>query len=115
VVVTINYRVGALGFFSHPALTRESPHRASGNQGILDQIAALRWIQDNIAHFGGDPKNVTIFGESSGSLDVSVLMTSPLSKGLFHRAIAESGAVVLLGQPSPLAEGEARGRDAAAR
>ena len=71
VVVTINYRLGAFGFFSHPALTRESPHRASGNQGILDQIAALRWVQENIARFGGDPKNVTIFGESAGSLDVS--------------------------------------------
>jgi para-nitrobenzyl esterase len=93
VVVTLNYRLGAFGFFSHPALTRESPRKASGNQGILDQIAALRWVQENIARFGGDPKNVTIFGESAGSLDVSVLMTSPLSKGLFHRAIAESGAV----------------------
>ena len=97
VVVTLNYRLGSFGFFSHPALTRESPRRASGNQGILDQIAALRWVQENIARFGGDPKNVTIFGESAGSLDVSVLMTSPLSKGLFHRAIAESGAVVLVG------------------
>jgi para-nitrobenzyl esterase len=79
--VTINYRLGSFGFFSHPALTRESPRRASGNQGILDQIAALRWVQENIARFGCDPKNVTIFGESAGSLDVSVPMTSPLSKG----------------------------------
>ena len=115
VVVTINYRLGSFGFFSHPALTRESPRRASGNQGILDQIAALRWVQENIARFGGDPKNVTIFGESAGSLDVSVLMTSPLSKGLFHRAIAESGAVVLVGEPSTLAEAEKRGQAAAAR
>jgi para-nitrobenzyl esterase len=115
VVVTINYRLGSLGFFSHPALTRESPRRASGNQGILDQIAALRWVQENIARFGGDPTNVTIFGESAGSLDVSVLMTSPLSKGLFHRAIAESGAVVLVGEPSTLAEAEKRGQAAAAR
>jgi len=115
VVVTLNYRLGAFGFFSHPALTRESPRKASGNQGILDQIAALRWVQENIARFGGDPKNVTIFGESAGSLDVSVLMTSPLSKGLFHRAIAESGAVVLVGEPSTLAEAEKRGQAAAAR
>jgi para-nitrobenzyl esterase len=115
VVVTINYRLGSFGFFSHPALTRESPHRASGNQGILDQIAALRWVQENIARFGGDPKNVTIFGESAGSLDVSVLMTSPLSKGLFHRAIAESGAVVLVGEPSTLAAAEKRGQATAAR
>jgi para-nitrobenzyl esterase len=115
VLVTLNYRLGSLGFFSHPALTRESPHKASGNQGILDQIAALRWVQDNIARFGGDPKNVTIFGESAGSLDVSVLMTSPLSKGLFHRAIAESGAVVLVGEPSTLAEAEKRGQAAASR
>jgi para-nitrobenzyl esterase len=115
VVVTINYRLGSLGFFAHPALTRESPRRASGNQGILDQIAALRWVQENIARFGGDPKNVTIFGESAGSLDVSVLMTSPLSKGLFHRAIAESGPVVLVGEPSTLAEAEKRGQAAAAR
>ena len=114
-VVTMNYRLGAFGFFSHPALTRESPRRASGNQGILDQIAALRWVQENIARFGGDPRNVTIFGESAGSLDVSVLMTSPLSKGLFHRAIAESGAVVLVGEPSTLAEAEKRGQAAAAR
>lgn len=115
VVVTINYRLGSFGFFSHPALTRESPHRASGNQGILDQIAALRWVQQNIARFGGDPKNVSIFGESAGSLDVSVLMTSPLSKGLFHRAVAESGAVVLVGEPSTLADAEKRGQAAAAR
>jgi len=115
VVVTLNYRLGAFGFFSHPALTRESPRRASGNQGILDQIAALRWVQENIARFGGDPKNVTIFGESAGSLDVSVLLTSPLSKGLFHRAIAESGPVVLVGEPSTLVEAEKRGQAAASR
>ena len=115
VLVSLNYRLGAFGFFSHPALTRESPRRASGNQGILDQIAALRWVQENIARFGGDPKNVTIFGESAGSLDVSVLMTSPLSKGLFQRAIGESGAVVLASEPSTLAEAEKRGQAAAAR
>jgi para-nitrobenzyl esterase len=115
VLVTMNYRLGVFGFFSHPALTRELPRKASGNQGILDQIAALRWVQENIVRFGGDPKNVTIFGESAGSLDVSVLMTSPLSKGLFHRAIAESGPVVLVGEPATLAEAEKRGQAAASR
>jgi len=100
VIVTLNYRVAEFGFFSHPALTRESRHHASGNQGILDQIAALRWVKGNISKFGGDPGNVTIFGESSGALDVGVLMTSPLSKGLFERVISESGPVVLAGDPS---------------
>jgi len=109
VVVTINYRLGLFGFFSHPELTRESPHHASGNQGILDQIAALRWVRQNIARFGGDPTNVTIFGESAGSLDVSVLMTSPLSKGLFRHVIGESGAVVLVGDPLTLLQAEKQG------
>jgi para-nitrobenzyl esterase len=77
VLVSLNYRLGPFGFFSHPQLTRESPNHASGNQGILDQIAALKWVRDNVAEFGGDASNVTIFGESAGSLDVSVLMTSP--------------------------------------
>ena len=94
VVVTVNYRLGPFGFFAHPALTRESPHHASGNQGLLDQIAALKWVRANIARFGGDPANVTVFGESAGSIDLSVLMTSPLSKGLFHRAIGESGTAM---------------------
>ena len=111
VVVSLNYRLGSLGFFSHPALTRESPNRASGNQGILDQIAALRWVRDNIQRFGGDPANVTIFGESAGSFDVSVLMTSPLSQGLFRRAIGQSGAVILVGEPLTLAQAEQRGAD----
>jgi para-nitrobenzyl esterase len=111
VVVSFNYRLGSLGFFSHPALTRESPNRASGNQGILDQIAALRWVRDNIEQFGGDPENVTIFGESAGSLDVSVLMTSPLSRGLFRRAIGQSGAVILVGDPLTLAQAEQRGAE----
>jgi para-nitrobenzyl esterase len=109
VVVSLNYRLGSLGFFSHPALTRESPNRASGNQGILDQIAALGWVRDNIQRFGGDPGKVTIFGESAGSLDVSVLMTSPLSRGLFQRAIGQSGAVILVGEPLTLAQAEQRG------
>jgi para-nitrobenzyl esterase len=109
VVVTLNYRLGLFGFFSHPELTRESPRHASGNQGILDQIPALRWVQENIARFGGDPGNVTIFGESAGSFDVSVLMTSPLARGLFRRGIGQSGAVVLMGKPLSLAEAEKRG------
>ncbi len=93
VLVTINYRLGPFGFFSHPGLTAESPHGASGNQGVLDQIAALKWVQQNIAAFGGDPSRVTIFGESAGSWSVCSLMATPLSKGLFHRAIGESGGV----------------------
>jgi para-nitrobenzyl esterase len=115
VLVTINYRLGPFGFFAHPALTRESPHHASGNQGILDQIYALKWVRKNIARFGGDPNNVTIFGESAGSLDVSVLMTSPLSQGLFRRVIGESGAVILAGDPLTLAQAEKRGEILAAR
>jgi len=115
VLVTINYRLGPFGFYSHPALTRESPHRASGNQGIQDQIAALIWVRDNISKFGGDPSNLTIFGTSAGSLDVSALMTSPLSKGLFRRVIGGSGAVIGGGEPSSLSEAERRGEVSAAR
>ncbi|MGH9522786.1 MAG: carboxylesterase/lipase family protein [Terriglobales bacterium] len=92
VVVSMDYRLGIFGFFSHPELTRESPHHASGNYGLLDQAAALRWVHDNIAAFGGDPDNVTIFGESAGSFSVSGQMASPLSKKLIARAIGESGA-----------------------
>lgn len=114
VIVTITYRLGLFGFFSHPDLTRESPHRASGNQGILDQMAALRWVQTNIARFGGDPTNVTIFGESAGALNVSVLMTSPLSRGLFARAIAQSGAVSVVSEPLSLKDAESRGVSLAA-
>jgi para-nitrobenzyl esterase len=91
-VVSIQYRMGIFGFFSHPGLTKESGHNASGNYGLLDQVAALQWVRDNIATFGGDPGNVTIFGESAGSFSVSALMASPLAKGLFQRAIGESGA-----------------------
>ncbi len=92
VVVTFNYRLGLLGFLAHPALTAESEHRSSGNYGLLDQIAALEWVRRNIDAFGGDPQRVTIFGSSSGGADVLYLMTSPLAEGLFHRAIAQSGA-----------------------
>ena len=91
VVVTINYRLGMFGFFAHPDLTAESEHHASGNYAFLDQIAALEWVKKNIAAFGGDPKRVTIFGESAGSWAVNVLMASPLAKGLFQRAIGQSG------------------------
>lgn len=115
VLVSINYRLGSFGFFSHPELTRESPHHASGNQGLLDQIAALKWVRENIARFGGDPENVTIFGSSAGSVNAGVLMTSPLSKGLFHRVIGESGPAILIGDPLPLPQAEARGSRLAAR
>jgi para-nitrobenzyl esterase len=90
VVVTTNYRLGTLGFFAPAELTAESAYHASGNYGLLDQIAALRWVHDNIAAFGGDRSRVTIFGESAGAIDIGALMTSPLAKGLFHRAIVES-------------------------
>ncbi|MBN1158372.1 MAG: carboxylesterase family protein [Bacteroidales bacterium] len=92
IVITINYRVGPLGFLSHPELTAESPNHASGNYGILDQIAALKWVKENIAAFGGDPDRVTIAGQSAGAMSVNVLIASPLAKGLFQRAIAQSGS-----------------------
>ena len=91
VVVTFNYRLGRLGFLAHPELTAENPLGVSGNQGFLDQVQALQWVRDNIAGFGGDPGNVTIFGESAGSYSVSALQASPLAHGLFHRAIGQSG------------------------
>ena len=91
VIVSMNYRLGIFGFFVHPELVAESSHHASGNYGLMDQSAALNWIQENIANFGGDPDNVTIFGQSAGSLSVSLLMASPLSRGRFEKAIGESG------------------------
>jgi len=93
IVVTVAYRLGPLGFLALPELTRESPNHSSGNYGLMDQIAALEWVQRNIAAFGGDAKNVTIAGQSSGSISVSILMASPLAKGLFQRAIGESGGL----------------------
>lgn len=94
VLVTLDYRLGIFGFFRTPALDAESPHRASGNYGLLDQIAALDWVRKNISHFGGDPGNVTIFGQSAGAVDTGLLMASPLARGLFARAVEESGQVV---------------------
>ncbi len=93
IIVTIAYRLGPLGFLAHPELTRESRHHSSGNYGLMDQIAALNWVQRNIAAFGGDPSHVTVAGQSSGSISVSILMASPLAKGLFQRAIGESGGL----------------------
>src|ERR1700691_3459886 len=89
VLVSVNYRLGVFGFLAHPGLSKESGRSASGNYGFMDQVAGLRWVQRNIAAFGGDPGNVTIFGESAGSESVSVLMASPLAKGLFQKAIGE--------------------------
>ena len=92
ILVTVNYRLGIFGFLSHPELTAESAHHASGDYGLLDQVLALQWTRDNIAGFGGDPNNITVFGQSAGAMDTSMLMTSPLAKDLFQKAIAQSGA-----------------------
>src|SRR5690606_33706591 len=94
VFVSINYRMGVLGYLAHPALSAESRRKISGNYGLLDQIAALRWIQENIAAFGGDPANVTIAGESAGGLSVMYLMAAPDARGLFAKAIAQSAYMV---------------------
>jgi len=114
VVVSCNYRLGIFGFFSDPALAKESPHSASGNYGLMDQIAALRWVRKNIAAFGGDPHNVTIFGESAGAFSVSAIMASPLAQGLFQKAIGESGAFFGAGPDlhglEPLSRTELAGR-----
>jgi para-nitrobenzyl esterase len=91
VLVTLNYRLGRAGYFAHPALTRENPKGLLGNYGMMDQIAALQWVRDNIREFGGDPKNVTIFGESAGAISVNYLMLAPQAKGLFVKALSESG------------------------
>jgi len=95
VFVSINYRVGVFGFLAHPELTKESPEKASGNYALLDQIAALKWVKKNIAKFGGDPGNVTIAGQSAGSMSVNALVASPVTKGLFNKAIAESGSLMV--------------------
>ncbi len=114
VAVSVNYRTNVFGFFVHPELTAESPHHAAGNYGLLDQVAALRWVQQNIAAFGGDPMRVTIAGESAGSISVSALMASPLSRELFAGAICESGAAIASLPPRPLAEAEGNGVKVAA-
>lgn len=100
VVVTINYRLGPLGFLAHPALSEENAKGSSGNYGLLDQVEALKWVQRNIAQFGGDAGRVTVFGESAGGISVCDLMVSPLSEGLFQRAISESGPYTVLSFPS---------------
>lgn len=92
VLVTVNYRLGIFGFFAHPALTKESSHHSSGNYALLDQLLALQWVHDNIARFGGDPGNVTLFGQSAGAIDAGLLTVSPLGKGLFQRLIQQSGS-----------------------
>jgi len=112
VVVTANYRLGMLGALAHPALARESPHHASGNYGLLDQIAALRWVQRNISAFGGDPRRVTVFGHSSGGASVLELLASPLARGLVHRAIAQSSG---LAESLARQAAEAKGLEIAAR
>ncbi|MGH9560939.1 MAG: carboxylesterase/lipase family protein, partial [Terracidiphilus sp.] len=111
VLVTLNYRLGVFGFLALPALTGESEHHASGNYGLMDQIMALNWVRANIAQFGGDPNNVTLFGQSAGSVDTTILMTSPLARGLFQKAIGESGAAFTR-QVIPLAEAEQIGEEA---
>jgi para-nitrobenzyl esterase len=102
VFVSIAYRVGVLGFLAHPALSAEDPRHVSGNYGLLDQIAALKWVQDNIAAFGGDPKKVTVFGESAGGIAVSMLAASPLAKDLFRAAMSESGGSFSAPRDPPL-------------
>jgi para-nitrobenzyl esterase len=112
IVVTINYRLDVFGFLAHPELTKESGTNSSGNYGLLDQIAALKWVQKNIGAFGGDPSRLTAFGESAGAFDLSLLMASPLAKGLFARAIGESGGALTpipAFGPKPLSIGEQDG------
>ena len=115
VVVTYNYRLGPFGWLAHPELTKESGHNASGNYGLMDAIAAHKWVQRNIANFGGDPRNVTIFGESAGAFQVAGLVASREAKGLFHRAIAESGGYmgIRIGRTMTLAQAEEAGQKAA--
>jgi para-nitrobenzyl esterase len=112
VYVALAYRVGALGFLAHPQLSAESPRHVSGNYGFLDQIAALQWIQRNIARLGGDPDNVTIMGQSAGSASVCILQASPLSRGLFHRAVGMSGgALGDMGRARPMSAAEQWGHE----
>ncbi len=110
VVVTLNHRLGPIGLLAHSALSEESPMGVSGNYLFLDLIASLQWVRDNIAAFGGDPDNVTIFGESGGGAKVSIMMSSPLAKGLFHRAICESGTAMAILLSKPLVNIENSGK-----
>jgi len=109
VMITVNYRLGVFGFLSHPELTRESGHNSSGNYALLDQIAALRWVRDNIGAFGGDPSRVTVAGQSAGAADIALLTVSPLAKGLFQREILESGGATFGGAGKMLVAQEADG------
>jgi para-nitrobenzyl esterase len=115
VTVTVNYRLGVFGFLALPALAAESPHHATGNYGLLDQVAALKWVRRNVAAFGGNPDEITIGGESAGSESVSALMASPLSRHLMQRAIGESGALLGNRKPRPLALAERQGEQFAMR
>ncbi len=113
VLVTFNYRLGIFGFFTHPLLSAESPNGVSGNYGMLDQIAALKWVKENIAQFGGDPDNITLMGQSAGAMSVQTLITSDLSKGLIDKAIIQSGGGLSERSPlggTPLAAGEEAGK-----
>ena len=107
--VTANYREGIFGFFAHPQLSKETSYKGSGNYGFLDQVAAIKWIKDNIAAFGGDPNRITIVGESAGSMSVSSLMASPLCKGLFAQAMGSSGSVIGTKKVATLKEAETQG------
>jgi len=109
IFVSINYRVGVMGFMAHPELSKESGYNASGNYGFLDQIAALKWVQKNIAAFGGDPSNVTILGQSAGAFSVNAMIASPLAKGLFHKAIPQSGGLLSRMLSQDLATAEKQG------
>ena len=111
ICVTANYREGIFGFFAHPELSKETPYKGSGNYGFLDQQAAIRWVHENISLFGGDPERITIAGESAGSMSVSALMASPLSRGLFAQAIGSSGSVIADKRVNGLAEAEKAGVD----
>lgn len=106
IVVSANYRLGPMGFFAHPDLAKENVHGSTGNYGLLDQIAALKWVQRNIERFGGDPSRVTVFGESAGGASVLSLIASPLAKGLFSRAIVQSGPDFSMSKTKAMAQGE---------
>lgn len=109
--ITANYREGIFGFFTHPELSKETSYKGSGNYGFMDQVAAIKWVKDNIAAFGGDPDRITIVGESAGSMSVSILMASPLCKGLFAQAMGSSGSVMAFNKIATLKEAEQKGKE----